>query len=140
MNQSPAWELSQPGFAVSGRGRGRRYRRAHTVHALFSKRIWVFRLSCEPGIGDCTAQVLRTRRKVHENRELLPPRRQERQVRKFNFFAAFAPLREIFRFLVAASPRGASVVKISSHQTRKNQKVRDKFSDFGVKGPNQTGC
>jgi hypothetical protein len=51
---------------------------------------------------------------------LLPPRRQERQVRKFNFFAAFAPLREIFRFLVAASPRGASVVKISSHETRKN--------------------
>ena len=37
--------------------------------------------------------------------ELLPPRREERQVRKFNFFAAFAPLREIFRFLVAASPR-----------------------------------
>jgi hypothetical protein len=31
--------------------------------------------------------------------------RQERQVRKFNFFAAFAPLREIFRVLVAALPR-----------------------------------
>jgi hypothetical protein len=26
---------------------------------------------------------------------LFPPRRQERQVQKFNFFAAFAPLREI---------------------------------------------
>ena len=38
------------------------------------------------------------------------------------FFAAFAPLREIFRFLVAASPRRASVVKISSHKTRKNLK------------------
>jgi hypothetical protein len=37
--------------------------------------------------------------------DLLAPRRQERQVRKFNFFAAFAPLREIFRVLVAALPR-----------------------------------
>jgi hypothetical protein len=36
---------------------------------------------------------------------LLAPRRQERQVRKFNFFAAFAPLREIVRVLVAAQPR-----------------------------------
>jgi len=50
---------------------------------------------------------------------VLAPRRQERQVRKFNFFAApstllrtcFAPLREIFRVLVAASPRSVSVVK-----------------------------
>ena len=32
--------------------------------------------------------------------DLLPPRRQERQVRKINFFAAFASLREIFRVLV----------------------------------------
>jgi hypothetical protein len=48
-----------------------------------------------------------------QNRDLLAPRRQERQVRKFNFFAApstllrtcFAPLREIFRVLIAASPR-----------------------------------
>jgi hypothetical protein len=30
-----------------------------------------------------------------QNGDLLPPRRQERQVRKLNFFAAFAPLREI---------------------------------------------
>ena len=37
-----------------------------------------------------------------QNGDLLAPRRQERQVRKFNFFAAFAPLREIFRVLVAA--------------------------------------
>jgi hypothetical protein len=41
----------------------------------------------------------------YPNRDLLAPRRQERQVRKFNFFAAFAPLREIFRVLVAALPR-----------------------------------
>jgi len=40
-----------------------------------------------------------------QNGDLLAPRRQERQVRKFNFFAAFAPLREIFRVLVAALPR-----------------------------------
>jgi hypothetical protein len=40
-----------------------------------------------------------------QNGDLLAPRRQERQVRKFNFFAAFAPLREIFRVLVAASLR-----------------------------------
>ena len=67
---------------------------------------WVFRLSCEPEIRDCTAEVLRTGRNVHENKELLPPRRQERQVRKFNFFAAFAPLREIFRFFVVLSLSG----------------------------------
>jgi hypothetical protein len=42
-----------------------------------------------------------------QNRDLLAPRRQERQVRKFDFFAAFAPLREIFRVLVAALPRWA---------------------------------
>jgi hypothetical protein len=36
-----------------------------------------------------------------EHGDLLAPRRQERQVRKFNFFAAFAPLREIFRVLAA---------------------------------------
>jgi hypothetical protein len=42
-----------------------------------------------------------------KKRDLLAPRRQERQVRKFNFFAAFAPLREIFRALVAAPPRWA---------------------------------
>lgn len=35
----------------------------------------------------------------------LHPRRQERQVRKFDFFAAFAPLREIFRPLVAFLPQ-----------------------------------
>ena len=64
------------------------------------------------------AEVLRTGSNVHENKELLPPRRQ---VRKFNFFAAFAPLREIFRFLVAASQRWASLVKISTHETRKNR-------------------
>jgi hypothetical protein len=39
-----------------------------------------------------------------QSRDLLSPRRQERQVRKFNFFAAFASLREIFRVLVAAPP------------------------------------
>ncbi|HSF25078.1 MAG TPA: hypothetical protein VLE20_12705 [Blastocatellia bacterium] len=39
-----------------------------------------------------------------KNEDLLAPRRQ---VRKFNFFAAFAPLREIFRVLVAASPHYA---------------------------------
>jgi len=37
-------------------------------------------------------------------RIILAPRRQERQVRKFNFFATFAPLREIFRVSVAAQP------------------------------------
>ena len=42
---------------------------------------------------------------LSKKRDLLAPRRQERQVRKFNFFAAFAPLREIFRVLVAAPPR-----------------------------------
>jgi hypothetical protein len=41
----------------------------------------------------------------YQNGDLLAPRRQERQVRKFNFFAAFAPLREIIRVLVAARPR-----------------------------------
>jgi hypothetical protein len=41
----------------------------------------------------------------YQNGDLLAPRRQERQVRKFNFFAAFAPLREIIRVLVAAAPR-----------------------------------
>jgi hypothetical protein len=40
----------------------------------------------------------------YQSEDLLAPRRQERQVRKFNFFAAFAPLREIFRVLVAARP------------------------------------
>ena len=35
---------------------------------------------------------------------LLAPRRQERQLRKFNFFAPFAPLREIFRVLVSGRP------------------------------------
>jgi hypothetical protein len=40
-----------------------------------------------------------------QNRDLLAPRRQERQVWKSNFFAAFAPLREVFRVLVAAPPR-----------------------------------
>jgi hypothetical protein len=43
----------------------------------------------------------------YQNGDLLAPRRQERQVRKFNFFAAFAPLREIFRVLAAALPRWA---------------------------------
>ena len=46
----------------------------------------------------------------YSKRDLLAPRRQARQVRKFNFFAApstslrtcFAALREIFRVLVAA--------------------------------------
>ena len=38
----------------------------------------------------------------YPKRDLLAPRRQERQVRKFNFFAAFAPLREICRVLIAA--------------------------------------
>jgi hypothetical protein len=50
---------------------------------------------------------------LSKKRDLLAPRRQERQVRNFNFFAApsallrtcFAPLREIFRVLVAAPPR-----------------------------------
>jgi hypothetical protein len=41
----------------------------------------------------------------YQNGDLLAPRRQKRQVRKFNFFAAFAPLREIVRVLVAARPR-----------------------------------
>jgi hypothetical protein len=41
----------------------------------------------------------------YPNGDLLAPRRQESQVRKFNCFAAFAPLREIFRVLVAARPR-----------------------------------
>ena len=53
------------------------------------------------GLGDHTAE--------DEHEDLLPPRRQERQVRKVNFFAAFAPLREIFRVLVAALPRWVSV-------------------------------
>ena len=39
----------------------------------------------------------------------VPARCQERQVRKFNFFAAFASLREIFRVLVAAQPRWGHV-------------------------------
>src|SRR4030095_13422198 len=43
---------------------------------------------------------------LSKKRDLLAPRRQERQVRKFNFFAAFAPLREIFRVLVAAPRAG----------------------------------
>jgi hypothetical protein len=38
--------------------------------------------------------------RAHKNGQLLPPRRQERQVRKFNFFAAFAPLREILNRMV----------------------------------------
>jgi hypothetical protein len=46
----------------------------------------------------------------YQNGDLLAPRRQERQVRKFNFFAAFAPLREIVRVLVAARPRVCFVV------------------------------
>ena len=53
-----------------------------------------------------------------QNGDLLAPRRQERQVRKFNFFAApstllrtcFASLREIFRFLAAALP--LSVIRL----------------------------
>ena len=50
--------------------------------------------------------------------------RQDAKSAKFGsliVFAAFAPLREIFRFLVAASPRWVSLVKISSHETRKNR-------------------
>jgi hypothetical protein len=42
-----------------------------------------------------------------ENRDLLAPRRQERQVQNWFPLAAFAPLREIFRFSVAALPRWA---------------------------------
>ncbi|GEM_PF-3920487 len=51
------------------------------------------------------AQILRWPVAI-QNGDLLAPRRQERQVRKFNFFAAFAPLREIFRVLVQALRRG----------------------------------
>jgi hypothetical protein len=58
------------------------------------------------GLGDRTAE--------DEHEDLLAPRRQERQVRKVNFFAAFAPLREIFRVLVAALPRWVSVVNTPS--------------------------
>jgi len=65
---------------------------------------------------------------LFKKRDLLAPRRQERQVRKFNFFAApstslrtcFAPLREIFRVLVEAQPRWASVVNTSSQETWNN--------------------
>jgi hypothetical protein len=61
----------------------------------------------------CTAAILKSLRSLRKfsggpwlsKRGLLAPRRQERQVRKFKFFAAFAPLREIFRVLVAALPR-----------------------------------
>jgi hypothetical protein len=42
-----------------------------------------------------------------ENRDLLAPRRQERQVQNCFPLAAFAPLREIFQFSVAALPRWA---------------------------------
>jgi hypothetical protein len=43
-----------------------------------------------------------------QNGDLLAPRRQKRQVRKFDFFAAFAPLDEIFRVLVAAAALGSA--------------------------------
>ena len=39
----------------------------------------------------------------YQNGGLLALIRQKRQVRKFNFFAAFAPLREIFRVRMASS-------------------------------------
>jgi hypothetical protein len=42
-----------------------------------------------------------------KKRDLLAPRRQERQVQNWFPFAAFAPLREIFRFSVAAQPHWA---------------------------------
>ena len=70
-------------------------------------------------VGNCANAIpVRVLRKFSdvaslERGDVLAPRRQERQVRKFNFFAApstllrtcFAPLREIFRVLVAALPR-----------------------------------
>jgi hypothetical protein len=55
----------------------------------------VFRLSCEPGIGDCTAETLRT-----QSKEFL-----------INKYSDLCEL-------------GVSVVKISSHETLKNQKYR----------------
>jgi hypothetical protein len=57
----------------------------------------------------------------HESRDLLAPRRQERQVQNWFPFAAFAALREIFRFSVAAQPHGLFVVDISTQETRKSR-------------------
>jgi hypothetical protein len=51
-----------------------------------------------------------------ENRGLLAPRRQERQVQNCFPFAAFAPLREIFRFSVAAQPHWILRGEIIYHQ------------------------
>jgi hypothetical protein len=72
-------------------------------------------------VGNCANAIpVRVLRKFSdvaslERGDLLAPRRQERQGRKFNFFAAFAPLREIFRVLVAALPRCVSVVNLPSN-------------------------
>jgi len=71
-----------------------------------------------------------------QSRDLLAPRRQ---VRKFNFFAAFAPLREIFRVLVAAPPhqvlRGGLFLLDPEFSLRfeKDREVRD-FIESNVAG------
>jgi hypothetical protein len=65
-----------------------------------------------------TGSELKAVEEACRNGDLLAPRRQERQVRKFNFFAAFAPLREIFRVFGCSSAALGLWVNTSSQETQ----------------------